>query len=477
MAYHALQYEDLYVVENSFNGITSQIDTEALGNHIHFGPQAHVCEKLQQFNTIWNSNLEITKTFKWKRGTYQKVAELINKKLEFDVKPNGMYTFLSRQDYFRRHRWEAVRNDLRDLDDILCTNRYTGEIWLEDPSILTERKSGYSNYLSEQMDNAHNLGQNIPQYLNLTNTLQIAPNSSSNRKYRLITTVTLDPINVKIYHTNGSSSAVAAREIQTIPSSLDIDVNIITYPLYDMIRNTTYSNPNFQIDVKGNVFSKDNVGFVQFPYISRAYRTTDGGGSVCFGDEATNINNSIRSMDMTSILLQLTNWCQSYTTSTTPHFNIKLMFNGMPSYINEEFRQTFGSNTSRDCNYDLYSTDVDEEESYCHVSGCTLRETCSQYAEVFPEPTVEEVPVELIAQTPEQLTLQWATRMGGNPVQNTPDLPIQGDREQEPSLIDRQLVGPNTGVLTDEMYEEYQREHEEYQRDLAENPEPNNEEE
>ena len=36
-----------------------------------------------------------------------------------------------------------------------------------------------------------------------------------------------------------------------------------------MIRNTTYSNPNFQIDVKGNVFSKDNVGFVQFPYISR----------------------------------------------------------------------------------------------------------------------------------------------------------------------------------------------------------------
>ena len=298
------------------------------------------------------------------------------------------------------------------------------------------------------MDNAHNLGQNIPQYLNLTNTLQIAPNSSSNRKYRLITTVTLDPINVKIYHTNGRTSELAPREIQTIPSSLDIDVNIITYPLYDMIRNTTYSNPNFQIDVKGNVFGKENVGFVQFPYISRPYRIDELGGSVCFGDEATNINNSI--------LLQLTNWCQSYTTSTTPHFNIKLMFNGMPSYINEEFRQTFGSNTSRACNYDLYEANVAEEESYCHISGCSLRETCSQYANVFPEPTVEEVPVELVAQTPEQLTLQWATRMGGNPVQNTPDLPIQGDREQ--------------GVLTDETYELYQR-------DAAENPEPTNEEE
>ena len=69
MANHALQYTDLYVVEDSFDGIIDQIDTETLGNHIHFGPQADVCEKLEHFNTNWNGNLEITKTFRWKYTT------------------------------------------------------------------------------------------------------------------------------------------------------------------------------------------------------------------------------------------------------------------------------------------------------------------------------------------------------------------------------------------------------------------------
>ena len=453
MAYHALQYTDLYVVEDSFDGIIDQIDTESLGNHIHFGPQADVCEKLEHFNTNWNGNLEITKTFKWKRGTYQKVAELVNNCLGFNRKPSGMYNFLSREEYFRRHRWAGLQDELRSVDRLLCNLRYDGELWLEDPSILTERKDIYSNYLSEQMDNMHNLGGNIPQYIATQNMLQIAPNCSSNKKYRLVTTMTLSPRNIKVYHTNGRASDVAAREIQEIPCNLELDINIITYPLYDMIRNLSYDSPSFNTKIQGNVAPFSNVGKIEFPYISRPYYRDEFGGSVCFGDEATNINRSIRSMDMTSLILHLTNWCQSYTTSTTPHYNIKMMFNGMPSYINEEFKQAFGNNRSRDCNYEI--EDFYKEETYCDISGCTLRDTCTQYKTSFPVP-ITEVPVELVAQTNEQMTLQWATRMGGNPVThvaNNPDNPMQ---EQ--------------GVLTDETYVRYQR-------DLVETPEPTNEEE
>jgi hypothetical protein len=85
------------------------------------------------------------------------------------------------------------------------------------------------------------------------------------------------------------------------------------------------------------------------------------------------------------------------------------------------------------CNYT-----PDGHDDYCDVNECALRHNCRSYKNAHPQPVTPE--------QAEQMTLQWATRMGGvshaaptiiHSVDNeggatstTIDLPIQGDREQ-----------------------------------------------
>ena len=81
------------IVDGTIEQCIEEIEVEDLGEHLYYGPQAEVMETLQQFNSRNRSNLEITKTFKWKRGSYERVAELMMRGLGFRRRPSGMYNY------------------------------------------------------------------------------------------------------------------------------------------------------------------------------------------------------------------------------------------------------------------------------------------------------------------------------------------------------------------------------------------------
>ena len=72
----------------------------------------------------------------------------------------------------------------------------------------------------------------------------------------------------------------------------------------------------------------------------------------------------------------------------------------MITIINDDFRAIFGTSTPDECFYSPSG-----EDDYCDTAECALRSRCSLYKDVYPEPVSPE--------QAEQLTLQWATRMGG----------------------------------------------------------------
>jgi len=429
------------IVDGTIEQCIEEIEVEDLGDHIYFGPQGEVLEHLNRFNTRWRANLEITKTFKWKRGTYQRVAELMNRQLGFERKPSGMYNFLSREDYFRRHDWGRVQNDLRNMDMMLYQLRDGGEVWLDDPSILVERKALYTNYISEHVETAQKLVDGLDIFISdIGHQLYVHPTSRSSKRYMLVNTFMLSPEVMKIYLTEGRNSTQSAEHIENIDCSLDIELNVISYPVQTMTRNREFNNPMFDTNVFGKVHQWDERGHLYFPYISggRSWNDRDGvfGNSVCFGDDVNNINSALRSFNMSSFVLQLTNWATTYTNSTGPHHNIKTMYHGEPAKLSERYRSVFGTNRSEDCMYDPSGY-----EDYCDIHSCTFRATCIKYKQAYPKPVSPE--------EAEQMTLQWATRMGGvnnaaptvihsvnddgQPTSTTPVVdfqPIQGDREQ-----------------------------------------------
>ena len=149
------------IVDGSIEQCLEEIEVEDLEEHIYYGPQADIMEKLQRFNARHRADLEITKTFKWKRGSYERVAELMMRGLGFRRRPSCMYNYLHREDWFRTHTWDSIKSQLQDMDSDLYRLRNNGEVWLDDPSVLVERKNLYSNYLIEKVELADEIVENV----------------------------------------------------------------------------------------------------------------------------------------------------------------------------------------------------------------------------------------------------------------------------------------------------------------------------
>ena len=390
------------IVDGTIEQCIEEIEVGDLEDHIYYGPQADIMEKLTRFNTRYGADLEITKTFKWKRGSYDRVAELMMRGLGFRRRPSGMYNYLQREEWFRTQTWNSIKNNLRDLDETLYRLRCNGEVWLDDPGVLVERKNLYSNYLIEKTEEADSLIENIDIMKDLYHQLFVHPTSRSSKRYMLVTTLRIAPDIMKVYTTRGSASAEPAKHIENIACDTDLYINFISYPLLTMTRHANYDSPSFDVTIYGEIEQPEDKGFLSFPYISgsRNYQGGYFGNSVCYGDQATAMYNATRRYDLSSIVLQSIPWATSYTNETQPHSNIKLMYHGEPAKLSEEYRKIFGTNDSEYCNYE-----PDGVDDYCDRNECTLRYNCVAYKHAHPEPVTPE--------EAEQMTLQWATRMGG----------------------------------------------------------------
>ena len=435
------------IVDGSIEQCLEEIEVGDLEEHIYYGPQADIMEKLQRFNARHRADLEITKTFKWKRGSYERVAELMMRGLGFRRRPSGMYNYLHREDWFRTHTWDSIKSQLQDMDSDLYRLRNNGEVWLDDPSVLVERKNLYSNYLIEKVELADEIVENVDIMAEMYHQLFVHPTSRSSRRYMLLTVLRITPDVMKVYVTEGRNSNEPAKHIENIACDTDVYLNLITYPLQVMTRHSNYDRPSMDVSVFGQVEQPSDKGYLAFPYISgsRSYRGGYFGNSVCFGDQSTDMHNSLYRYDLPSFVLQCIPWATSYTNETQPHSNIKMMYHGEPSRLSEEYRTIFGTNRSDMCTYI-----PDGDNDYCDVNECALRHSCTLYKNAHPQPVTPE--------QAEQMTLQWATRMGGvnhaaptvihttdssgNPISVTRDRtsmeqaadaqepPIQGDREQ-----------------------------------------------
>ena len=523
-------YEVVYVDGIDIEQAIDFIDVEDMAQHIYFGPQAEIMEKLNIFNQRYQAGLSVTKTFRWSPGTYDKVAELMMKKVGLRRRASGMYNYLSREDYWWRSGRHHIQNELREMDQMISRLRYDRVTWMDDPAMLIERKDTFKNYVCEKFEQFLEITSQIDK-ITVLNILLENDGGATTRSLRLTINICLSPGEIQIYNADSRSydrvddngDPLPLNEpthIQNLPVDMDILLKIQLYPLQEMTRNNNYDRPRFGIHTYGRAESYDERGILTFPYISQnrqRFNQSERWGTICYGDDSTDINNALNRFELPAYAMLLMNWMNRYTQNTNPYNNIKALYHGEPKWLTDAYRTIFGTNRWEDCQYRPSGT-----EDYCDTNECALRHTCQVYKAAYPEPVSPE--------QAEQLTLQWATRMGGvganaaptithsvnnegEPTSTTNDLvetPIQGDREQDhlvetPNMYNPQPQGDHeqdhidTDGLAQELIdhetvlEEIRQTEEERRinaemdaeeaqleatiRDAQENPEPNNEEE
>ena len=134
-----VEYEVLYVDDDNIAEAIDLIDIDDMAQHIYFGPQAEILERLNEFNMSNSTNLTVTKTFRWSPGTYDKVKELMIRKIGFNKRANGMYSYLSRDEWWWEGGRRSIQSQLRDMDRIITNLRYNGISWMENIDELKEK--------------------------------------------------------------------------------------------------------------------------------------------------------------------------------------------------------------------------------------------------------------------------------------------------------------------------------------------------
>ncbi len=460
-------YETLYIDDVNIDQAIDYIDVEDMAQHIYFGPQAEIMEKLNNFNERYNAGLGITKTFRWSPGTYDKVAELMIRKIGFKRRASGMHNYLSRENYWWESGRFGIQQDLRDMDSLMYRLRGQRVSWLDDPAVLVERKELFKNYLCEKFDQFLDITNNTDKIQVLNVTLE-DDGSQTTRSLRLRVNLVLSPGEIQVYHVIGDRDTTEPTHVQTLPVDMDLLMRIDIYPLQEMVRHTDYNRPNFNIYTYGRAESYDERGILRFPYLSRTTRNwqqPQGWGTVCYGDDSSDIDSALRRFELPAYGLLLMNWMNRYTQNTNPYNNIKTLYHGEPKWLTDDYRAIFGTNRWDECDYQPSGHD-----DYCDENECALRHTCEIYKAAHPEPITPE--------QAEQLTLQWATRMGGvgaNAGANVSvDLstPVTDQDLRTQEMIDQEMDEErriNAEMDAEEIWES--------QRDAQENPEPTNLEE
>ena len=199
-----------------------KINFDNIQDKILIGPQAEVLEKLTRFNDIWNTDLSVTKTFRWSPGIYDKVKALLTQHfLGWNTRSNSIYTLFNKLET-NAYRKRRIGTQIKEIDDILYRNRQDGITFQENPEEIKEYLNMFINrlctfgYTDGRMAMAVGVDEHIVEGFNAGNY----------RDMSLTIVVDIFPTNMHV--SVWDEDLNAPREIGSVfmPFTIKIDINV-----------------------------------------------------------------------------------------------------------------------------------------------------------------------------------------------------------------------------------------------------------
>tara|TARA_R110002012_G_scaffold154312_3_gene314581 strand:- start:25936 stop:27435 length:1500 start_codon:yes stop_codon:yes gene_type:complete len=381
----------------------ANISFKHIQDKLLIGPQAEVLDKINRFNELWNTNLSVTKTFRWSPGIYDKMKALLYKQfLGWDTRSNSMYTLFNKIDN-NAYRKRSIGTQIQAIDNILFNYRKDGMTFQENPEEIKEYLNLFLNNLSsfvysdDRMDIKIKVDKKELEQFNCGNYTDMS--------ISIYVDIFPTDMNVSVW----DESQHSPRDIGKIMMGYHINLNLkISFIKWfnqfvisqqnkkDIVRIGSITGGHYDRNfMNGNIERMiEGTSSILHPYISHTNR---GYGGVCWGNLQEHISQYLFNLNLTMFVDILYRWATTFVVHKSHPFNqISRAFYGWPKDISKDDMMIIGGSLDPEtCGYantliDFleYEHEYEEEESprtinYCTISGCQLRNNCHVYSKVF----------------------------------------------------------------------------------------------
>ena len=289
------------------------LDIELAAERLHLGPQGELIQKIENFNSRYNTDIGVTKNYGFKPGTYDKVKKIfINKMLKFEMKPSSMFSLKRRIDdnsWLQRNYWTSII----DIQNMMSRLKYSQVGWQDNTEVLAR----FWNNFQERIPNdiANMLSVHPGHTMNISLEAEKIIDSSQWRDLYIIVDQFIPDIYLEVYKQDEVIS-------KTQWGHVDLRWRI---PLWKYLNNFCEGGARRGPFAVSNPYAKVHPFYegTKHPYVSSSTYTTTGGWITytCTGDMQNDIINAAWNIDVLSLTLLSRWWLGRYHIPRTNPLN------------------------------------------------------------------------------------------------------------------------------------------------------------
>jgi len=394
----------------SFSNLAGKKMAEIADNVI-CGPQANVLRELNQINESYDLDLNVTKTFRWGNGVYDKVKEKINDLQCFNMGNSGMYHLFRRMNennvYYKRN----LQSKLERLDSELARLRSERLVFQDNSDKTVEIFSKINEQVEEttkQINDDCEIDIRIIEPLDNEGNVDLL-------RYQI--KLYFHFHNISVHMWSGSDKTYLG-EIPVGSVSVNMQINLMTAlnllastrrdmfkftSLPSYIRNgsdigTAAQLNNFRIyGLRHPYIGTNNMPYYMYKD-SKDYPTEmHNWKNVCTGNMDSDIALKLFNFDIKEIHDEIKRWLSNYIVNQTHPLNEpNKWYHGLPEFLSkqENLYSIIGTKNLERCNNAIKIQDIEDDFvvgdperkeridtclEYCKISNCQFQENCYTY--------------------------------------------------------------------------------------------------
>ena len=345
-------------------------------NNLACGPQDAFFDKMEWFNGELEAfdikPIGVTNKWNWKPGSYDRVKEYMNKKLELNKKAMSIDKIMTRaQD--RMNYMNYVRRQASEMEFQKAKLKRMGVSKDVDLDTFTETCMEFVNDLKSQCESVYKL---------TNNKVKIKPYVQLNdRNTMLYFDIMLSDLIMSVY-----SGRTTPKLIQQIPMN---DIKVI---VSQSLRHKLNKQYNTLTTPKGIIAPLDESNnWVKYchPYISNNYNNINGFGTICLDNYFDDISKALKENNMLNFAVAFMQWAQYYHMEISNPYNQPYKLHvGMPKSFSNEYKSVVNSSdVVSSCGQRLHDSSHQQKLTSperdmfildkCNSIECDFQEFCS----------------------------------------------------------------------------------------------------
>ena len=369
-------------MENNILTWINKSKIKEVAEELLLGPQEDILSDIQRFNEIYDTNLGITKQFRWKPGTYEKYKKSLNKFQSFEKRANSLQRIHYRMEDVR-YRLGRMKTSIVDIESKLFGLRNDGQVFQDNTDSLENALAVIKTLLEENTDITC-LIRNNDEYNNRT---------FGSKVIDLIVPINGNKLFIK---TPGLDSETIMTHEYPFEVETRLTVGLNKFLNYFISSIETPDKPLRNLNISVGSKLLNNLYRVKHPFINRGWDNNANAGLYdennnfknyiysCMGNMQDDIAGLVSRFDLYNLKWFLEKWNSNFVFNVTnPLNNTKTLYHGNPEFLTDKYKDIRGSNNlddGRQCTYNTVWEYIPEgTEHYCDKYKCTLRDNCVTY--------------------------------------------------------------------------------------------------